>query len=161
MWKCGGDIKFPIRRKICTRRNVYSLSPADLASYAAGVAAMKARPATDPTSWLYQAKMHALNSGSAAALQDQCQHRQFFFFAWHRMYLYYFERIVRKASGNPNLTVPYWNYTDVAAQAALPDAFRSPANATQRALQQQPISGVQRRRGAARRPTSRTRADSA
>ncbi len=128
VWKCGPHPKFPVARKLHVRRNVYTITPAAMNSYRAGVAAMKARPDTDPTSWVYQAKMHALNAGTAAALQDQCQHRQFFFFSWHRMYTYYFERILRKASGDPSLTLPYWNYTDDPAQAVLPDAFRTPAN---------------------------------
>jgi len=128
VWKCGPHPTWPIRRKVRVRRNVYTLGTTAIDSYRAGVAAMKGRPATDPTSWAYQAKMHALNTGTAAALQDQCQHRQFFFFSWHRMYIYYFERILRKASGDPSLNLPYWNYTDDPAQGALPDAFRTPAN---------------------------------
>jgi tyrosinase-like protein/polyphenol oxidase-like protein len=129
IWKCG-DIKFPVRRKIYVRRNIYSLSTADVDSIRAGVAAMKARAAADPTSWLYQAKMHAVDSGIAAALQDQCQHRQFFFFSWHRMFTYFFEKILRKASGNPNLALPYWNYTDVAAEGVIPEPYRLPADAS-------------------------------
>jgi len=131
VWHCGPRPKFPIHRRVRVRRNVYSLlGTTAINSLRAGVAAMRARPASDPTSWAYQAKMHALNSGSAAALQDQCQHRQFFFFSWHRMYIYYFEKILRKASGDPKLTLPYWNYTDVAAEGVLPEPFRTPANAT-------------------------------
>ena len=34
------------------------------------------------------------------------------FFTWHRMYLKYFERVLRKSSGDPNFTLPYWNYPD-------------------------------------------------
>jgi Common central domain of tyrosinase/Polyphenol oxidase middle domain/Protein of unknown function (DUF_B2219) len=131
VWRCGD---FPIKRKIFVRRNIYSLTPAQITSLRAGVAAMKKRPASDPTSWLYQAKMHAVDSGVPAALQDQCQHRQFFFFSWHRMFIYYFERILRKASGDPNLTLPYWNYTDVAGQGVLPEPFRQPANTATNSL---------------------------
>jgi tyrosinase len=129
IWRCG-DIVWPIKRKIFTRRNIYNLGTAEIDALRAGVAAMKARPATDPTSWAYQARIHAINSGAAAALQDQCQHRQFFFFSWHRMFIYYFERILRKASASPTLTLPYWNYTDLAGQGVLPEPFRLPANAT-------------------------------
>ena len=127
IWRCGD---FPIRRSVFVRRNIYSLSAAAITSLRAGVAAMKARSDSDPTSWLYQAKMHAVDSGTVAALQDQCQHRQFFFFSWHRMFTYYFERILRKSSGDPKLTLPYWNYTDVPAQAVLPEPYRLPADAT-------------------------------
>jgi tyrosinase len=133
VWKCG-DRTFPVRRTVHVRRNIYTLAPGDVAKLRQGVDVMKKRAASNPMSWVYQAKMHALNSGTAAALQDQCQHRQFFFFAWHRMFTYYFERILRKASGDPNFALPYWNYTDVAAQGVLPEPFRVPANATTNAL---------------------------
>jgi tyrosinase len=127
VWRCT---KFPIPNTVFIRRNIYNLSAAQITTLRNGVAVMKARPASDPTSWIYQAKMHALNSGSAAPLQDQCQHRQFLFFSWHRMYVYYFEKILRKASGDPQFALPYWNYTDNPAQGAIPAAYRTPANAT-------------------------------
>lgn len=126
VWRCT---KFPIASTVFVRRNIYTLSPAQITSLRNGVAVMKARPASDPTSWIYQAKMHALNSGNPAALQDQCQHRQFLFFSWHRMYVYYFEKILRKASGDPQFALPYWNYTDNPAEGAIPSAYRLPANA--------------------------------
>ncbi len=126
VWRCEGIIPPFWRTRV--RRNIYSLTPAQITSLRAGVAAMKAKSASDPTSWLYQARMHAVDSGVPATLQDQCQHRQFFFFSWHRMFIYYFERILRKASGDPTLNLPYWNYTDVLAQGVLPEAFRLPAD---------------------------------
>jgi len=56
-----------------------------------------------------------------------CQHSprgtQLNFFGWHRMYLYYFERVLRWAANDPTLTLPYWDYTNP-AQTALPDAFQ-------------------------------------
>src|SRR5262249_27419937 len=82
------------------RRSVFSPT-APLADYRTGVGVMKSRPLTDPTSWLYQANMHGTTAPPpAGALWNQCQHGSFFFLSWHRMYLYYFERIVRKACGN-------------------------------------------------------------
>jgi hypothetical protein len=49
------------------------------------------------------------------------------FFGWHRMYLYYFERVLRWASGDDTLRLPYWDYTDP-AQLALPEAYRKVAS---------------------------------
>ena len=40
--------------------------------------------------------------------------------------LNYFERILRAASGDPNLALPYWNYK-FSSEQTLPDAFRTPA----------------------------------
>lgn len=42
------------------------------------------------------------------------------------MYLYYFERILRQASGDPTLALPYWNYSDAVEQRLLPQPFRIP-----------------------------------
>jgi len=92
---------------VMVRKNVYSLSAAEIASLKAGVTAMKA--ASGPTSWAYQANIHGAASGTAPAWST-CQHSNQFFLSWHRMYLYYFERILRAKSGNPNLTLPYWDY---------------------------------------------------
>lgn len=49
------------------------------------------------------------------------------------MYLYYFERILRAASGDSNFALPYWNYTNDPArqdpdQRQLPLPFRQPAD---------------------------------
>jgi len=45
------------------------------------------------------------------------------FMPWHRMYLFFFERIVRKASGDDNFTLPYWGYTDGKTSQVLPPGF--------------------------------------
>ncbi len=66
---------------------------------------------------------------TAKAVWATCQHspqgKQLNFFGWHRMYLYYFERVLRWAANDPTLTLPYWDYTDP-EQTALPDAFQDP-----------------------------------
>ena len=89
-------------------------------------------PASDPTSWLYQANIHGTNtpvgSWPAGAPWSTCDHG-FHFLSWHRMYLFFFERIVRAASGDPNFALPYWDYAP-AANRMLPPPFRNPNNAT-------------------------------
>lgn len=65
---------------------------------------------------------------TASTVWATCQHSprngpQLNFFGWHRMYLYYFEHVLRWAANDPALTLPYWDYTDP-AQTALPDAFQ-------------------------------------
>lgn len=45
------------------------------------------------------------------------------FFGWHRMYLYYFERVLRWAAADDTLRLPYWDYTDI-NQESLPAEFR-------------------------------------
>ena len=114
------------------RRDIWSLPANDpiVTSYAKAVEVMQNRPATDQTSWAYQAAIHGSQAPSPPPLANQCQHQGWYFIAWHRMYLYYFERIVRAAvvqSGGPSdWALPYWNYGLNGRSATLPLPFRNP-----------------------------------
>jgi len=125
-----------------------------LASLRAGVQKMRDLVADDPFSWVFQANIHGRplyppyvyvqadksDDPAARLFRDkpgftpdpkspfsfsQCPHGNWWFLPWHRAYLYYFERILRWAAGNPDLALPYWNYSD-AGQRELPPAFREP-----------------------------------
>ena len=121
------------------RRNIYSLLSGDpnhpiVQAYQQGVSVMKTRAADDPTSWTYQANIHGVNmvtmppaTWPAGAPFATCEHRTIFFLSWHRVYVYFFERIVWAASGNPDFALPYWDY-GVAGQSALPPPFRDAAS---------------------------------
>ena len=54
----------------------------------------------DSNSWLYWANIHEHN----------CPHRVPYFLAWHRGYLYLFEKKLQELSGNHQLRLPYWDY---------------------------------------------------
>lgn len=60
----------------------------------------------------------------AQQVWGQCQHGTPWFFAWHRLYLYYFEKVLQKAANDPNLFLPYWDYTDP-ANLAMPMPYTS------------------------------------
>jgi hypothetical protein len=121
------------------RKEINSLTPTEIDNYRKGVALMQSRGFSDPTSWIYQANMHGYPTnnticpvvGTPQPLWSTCQHGSFFFLAWHRMYLYYFERILRssvqQAIHDPsyNFTLPFWNYEKF---HELPAPFRSPAS---------------------------------
>ena len=132
------------------RRNVYALRPggARIRALKDGVRAMKdtsAFPNNDPRSWAYQAAIHGSNrrppDPQAQDSWNMCQHASFFFLSWHRMYIYFFERILRAASGDPNLALPYWNYSDP-AQRALPVPFREPSGAANPLFVSQRNAGI-------------------
>jgi hypothetical protein len=138
-----------------TRRAVSDLAPNGPAITAIrdGVAEMKSRPASNPTSWRFQANIHGTFDTPTQPTWNRCQHGSFFFLSWHRMYIYFFERILRAASGDQNLALPYWRWT---VQRRLPLAFREPADASTNPLytprrapglndgsQQLPLSAVQ------------------
>jgi tyrosinase len=52
--------------------------------------------------------------------------REPFFLPWHRMYVFYFEQIIRAVSGEQSFTLPYWNYSiaDPTKHGIIPKQFR-------------------------------------
>ncbi|MEA2462471.1 MAG: polyphenol oxidase [Acidobacteriota bacterium] len=123
---------------VFVRRNVKFLGPnhPDIVSLKAGIQAMKNLPAANPLNWNRWANIHRHPNGLAGPLFNTCQHGHWWFFPWHRMYILFFERIIRQLSGNPNFSLPYWDYTagTVAGSlynaGALPRLFWSPQNNT-------------------------------
>lgn len=134
------------------RRSVLNLTPARLASLRRGVAQMKAwnsaprGSANFRRSWIYWANMHAyfgagcasatgLNAAGMSGLSAQsktnadematwctCQHGTIQFLTWHRMYLYYFEKVLQAAAKDATLRLPFWDYE---TNAQLPPAYRA------------------------------------
>ncbi len=131
------------------RKSITQLTPAEVLSLRKGVATMMARNSAPRNSadfrrsWIFWANMHGhfgtdcrgpvTGSGMSGvttwtasnsfetATWCKCEHGTDQFLTWHRMYLYYFERVLRQASGDPNLRLPYWDY---GADPLLPAAFR-------------------------------------
>ena len=120
---------YPLCYGVHVRKDIATLSANEIASLRKGVKVMMSRAPSDPTSWWYQANMHGTYDTPTQPLWNGCQHASYFFFSWHRMYLYYFERILRAASGDPYLTLPYWNYT-LPSERAIPLPYRQPADGT-------------------------------
>ena len=117
--------------EVFVRRDIGRLSSSgpEIAALKRGIAAMQARADSVPTSWIYQANVHGTEDPGSLPGWNSCPHGSFFFLSWHRMYLYWFERILRAASGEPTLALPYWNYAS-STQRALPRVFRTPAGAS-------------------------------
>lgn len=124
-----------------------------LAQYRAGVKLMKSRSAVnfiDPTGWTFQGLIHGILSHDpkeefinaifrglpetdprrqlALACWATCPHISKEFLPWHRIYVYFFERIVRQAveeaTGETDFVLPYWNYSADENSRILPAAFR-------------------------------------
>jgi len=106
-----------------TRRSVWNLERAGpwdpyTLAYARAVDAMRQRPASDPTSWEFQAGIHGTS----------CQHETWFFLPWHRLYVAWFERIVQalvvQQDGAPDdWALPFWDWQ---TERAMPPAFLEP-----------------------------------
>lgn len=72
-----------------------------LESYARGIEAMLALPPDDPRNWFRNAFTHFFD----------CPHGNWWFYAWHRGYVGWFERTIRRLSGDPGFAMPYWDWT--------------------------------------------------
>lgn len=118
--------------KVFVRHEVHSpAGQTAVKEYAKAVARMMEREKDDVTSWTYQAAIHGSEKGQKK-LWNQCEHASWFFLPWHRMYVYYFERIVRKAvvdtGGSADWALPYWDYGLGGNNAEIPEPFRQPGN---------------------------------
>lgn len=133
------------------RYNVLSQEgQAMLAIYADGVSRMKALYDSDPLSWTFQWYIHAVRNDRtkaaelircfpapgpeqvlANAVWSTCQPhfdptKRSFFLPWHRMYVLWFERIIRKLTNQPQFTLPYWDYSAAGpTHGIIPAAFRA------------------------------------
>ena len=121
------------------RRDIWSLESEQpwhpiTNAYALAVGVMRGRDSEEPTSWAYQAAVHGLEDATDD-FRNQCQHNTWFFLPWHRMYLYWFERIVRAAMADLDevpadvkeaWALPYWDYSRGDQFATLPPALTEP-----------------------------------
>ena len=123
-----------------------------LAVYASAVSQMQALGPDNPMSWMWQWYTHFVDGTTTKAAElsrvfgdydspqkslanetwNTCQshsgQNSNHFLPWHRMFVFYFERIIRQVSGRTDFTLPYWNYTssDPAQRGILPVQFRMP-----------------------------------
>ena len=148
---CGVFESIGTAHALGQRKSVNALTANELMSLRRGVAQMikwneAPRDSADfRRSWAYWANMHAHfgstcsdNSPSSypgmegvqtfVAMNEtekeawcKCEHGNNHFLTWHRMYLWYFERVLQAASNDPSLKLPFWDY---ATDPHLPAAYR-------------------------------------
>ena len=137
------------------RYDIASPQGADMmVTYANAMRAMLARPDNDPLSWLWWWYSHFVPNATTKAneiariwggvvtpqsqlateMWNTCQshagQNSNHFLPWHRMFVYFFEQIIREVSGRADFTLPYWDYTsnDPAKRGILPVQFRMPTD---------------------------------
>jgi hypothetical protein len=131
------------------RKSVTDLTATELMSLRRGVAHMMDRNSAPRSSadfrrsWVYWANMHdhfgddcegaivgtgmggvqtwIASNADETATWCRCEHGTVQFLTWHRMFLWYFERVLQEAAGDPSLRLPYWDYE---TDAHLPAAYR-------------------------------------
>ncbi|OAY74939.1 polyphenol oxidase, chloroplastic-like [Ananas comosus] len=110
------DFKLPSPTEQLRVRPAAHLVDADyLAMYKKAVELMKALPDDDPRSFKQQANVHCAYCNGA---YDQLGfpgleldvHNSWLFFPFHRFYLYFNERILRKLICNDTFALPFWNW---------------------------------------------------
>lgn len=114
------------------RKNIHSVeAKRDVEALAKALKIMKEKDCSDPTSWYYQGAIHwipdTINNNKLCESYknildlkdgwDNCTHsptgqEELHFLVWHRMYIYHFEKIVRRLSGYDDFALPYWGYTN-------------------------------------------------
>jgi hypothetical protein len=107
------------------RRNAFNMGNSDpiLVGYRKAITSMRALPPSDPCSWSYQAAIHGTTATPVLTAWNTCHIDPRYFWSWHRMYLYWFERIVRKHSGMYDWALPFWDWANP-LERQLPPAFR-------------------------------------
>lgn len=105
------------------RRPAWALSAAEVTRLRRAYAAMRALPASDGRSLAAQRNLHAYYcNGDAYEI-----HGAWTFLPWHRMLLYFHERILGALIDDPTFRLPYWDWETPEHQAP-PPAYADPAS---------------------------------
>src|SRR5205814_8531160 len=87
---------------------------ANLLRLQAAYAAMRNLTLTDPADprgWMQQANVHCWYCGGGTDnVEGEEIHGSWWFFAWHRCYLYFHERILGKLLGDPTVALACWDW---------------------------------------------------
>lgn len=132
------------------RKNANSTdAQSDIEAMSKALTIMREKGCADPISWYYQGAIHWIpdsigknplceSYNTVADLKeawDNCTHstsgkEKIHFLVWHRLYIWHFEKIVRKLSGKKDFALPYWGYTNSnASDKLMPAMLRNPKSA--------------------------------
>ena len=117
-------------RPIRPRQIADRLTGAEVAQLKAAYQAMRALDTSDPSDprgFQQQANVHCFFCATSDPLIQV--HGSWKFFAWHRAYLYFHERILGKLIGNANFRLPFWGW-DSTAFHKMPVPYVTPNNTT-------------------------------
>lgn len=117
-------------RTILPRRPASTLSSSEITKIKDAYQAMRALDTSDPADprgFKRQANIHCWFCTEAASSVHV--HFNWKFFAFHRAYLYFHERILGKLVNDMNFRLPYWDW-DVSSHRKIPGAYMSPNDAS-------------------------------
>ncbi|KAK8575680.1 hypothetical protein V6N13_033068 [Hibiscus sabdariffa] len=125
------DFELPRVRKIRHRPAAHLVDCNYVYKFELAMEKMKALPDDDPRSFKQQAKIHCAYCNEAYFQKrpphdDPDQklriHFSWLFFPFHRMYLYFYERILGELIGDPDFVMPFWNW-DSPCGMAMPEMY--------------------------------------
>ena len=107
------------------RRDIDTLTEAELADYVHALDILRQRSAADPddpAGYTFQAGLHN------DMFIGPCEHGSDLFLPWHRAHLHYFEQLLQEADPprTANVTVPYWDWLHAEPSGKFPPAFSKP-----------------------------------
>jgi polyphenol oxidase len=117
-------------RPIRPRRPASTLNSSEITKLKDAYQAMRALDTSDPNDprgFQRQANIHCWMCSEGGS--SLWVHGSWKFFAWHRAYLYFHERILGKLINDMEFRLPYWDW-DVSSHRKIPGGYTSPNNAT-------------------------------
>jgi polyphenol oxidase len=113
------------------RRAAHMMDDENVKKFEEAIRMMKELPDDDPRSYKRQSDIHeaycdahykVVSSASTSPEVDFDVHFSSIFAPWHRMYIYFFERILGDLIGDPTFGLPYWNW-DAPEGMIMPSIF--------------------------------------
>ncbi|KAE8672849.1 RER1C family protein [Hibiscus syriacus] len=109
------------------RRPAHLLNESFIAKYNKALSIMKSLPYDDPRSFTRQAELHCqFCTGAYEQLNHSDSpvniHRTWLFFPWHRMMIYFHERILGSLIDDDSFTLPFWAW-DIPEGMPVPDYY--------------------------------------
>ncbi|KAG0554411.1 hypothetical protein KC19_12G089700 [Ceratodon purpureus] len=107
------------------RQAAHLVDDAFIAKYQRAVELMKALPETDGRSFVAQYRLHCAYCNNHLHFPENEYpleiHQTWLFFVWHRLYLYFNERILAKLIEDDTFALPYWNWDNQDGTNPLPN----------------------------------------
>jgi hypothetical protein len=105
----------PTKQPMRIRQGIHKVNDEFWTKYDRAMTLMKALPEHDPRSWHAQSNIHCIYGAGAAYQQFNSSppqifevHFNWFVLPFHRMFVYFHERILGSLIGDPSFAVPYW-----------------------------------------------------
>jgi len=129
--------------QVPVRQDIANLTPKRLASLEAAIGEMQRRSKVnpdDPAGWRVHAWNHALVCAVVPNTDDAQVHGCWWFLPWHRAFLAVTEMKLRAISGEPDLVLPYWNWS---SDRTIPAPFSRPGSPLAQAVRYTPNRPLQ------------------